>query len=636
MNVFDAVFSVSPDLYFQLNDQGVVEAYHALTSQDLILPPEEFLGRRVQEIMPADVGQQMLNAIQESLRTQHPVSLDYQLPIVGGSQHYEARFIAYAPRQVIAIVHNITARKQAEISLQESESQYRDLVENLGEAVFASDRDYRVVFANPRAEKLTGAQPGQLIGRTVISLFAPESASLIQHQMTERRQGRKTVYEAEIVRLDDGTRREVRITGVPRFDPEGGFRGSLAVAQDVTEHQQAQHQIQHLYTLERRARRDAEIIAEATVAITLSQSLDIMLEILLNYLGQLVDFDAGSILLVENSTQLVRRATRYTLSQPETGETGAERWAAQAHPLLQELLSTAQSQHLADIPAGAAQAWMPDAEHARCWLGVPLALEEQVVGICSLTKTSPNFFTAGHQRLAEGVAAQATAAIQNARLFEQVTTGQEQLRRLTQQVVLAQEQERQRVSRELHDEANQALVALMLNLDIVREELPPDSPTAHSLTRAIAQIDTTLHQIRLLAQDLRPPALDTIGLRAVLEDYCLDFAARTQLNIQYTSADLPQLSDTVSICLYRILQEALTNAAKHARPKHIRVSLCPHSGAIELAVEDDGRGFDPAADIHARGAGLLGIRERLALLNGHLELNSHPEHGTRLVARVPQ
>lgn len=636
MNVLDAVFSVSPDLYFQFNAAGVIEAYHALSSQELFVPPNQFLGRQVQEVLPPDIGQQMLNAIQETLRTQHPVSLDYQLPMVGGPQHYEARFLAYAPQQAIAIVHNITARKQAEISLQESESKYRDLVENLGEAVFASDSDYRVVFANPRAEKLTGAQPGELIGRTVISLFAPESAPLIHQQMTERQQGRKTVYEAEIVRLDDGTRRGVRITGVPRFDSQGSFSGSLAVAQDVTEHQRAQHQIQHLYTLERRARRDAEIIAEATVAITLSQSLDIMLEILLNYLGQLVDFDAGSILLVENSTQLVRRATRYALSQPETGETGAERWAAQAHPLLQELLSTAQSQHLADIPAGTAQAWMPDAEHARCWLGVPLALEEQVVGICSLTKTSPNFFTAGHRRLAEGVAAQATAAIQNARLFEQVTTGQEQLRRLTQQVVLAQEQERQRVSRELHDEANQALVALMLNLDIVREELPSDSPTAHSLTRAIAQIDTTLHQIRLLAQDLRPPALETIGLRAVLEDYCLDFAARTQLNIQYTSADLPELSDTMSICLYRILQEALTNAAKHARPKHIRVSLCPRSGAIELSVEDDGRGFDPAADIHARGAGLLGIRERLALLNGQLELDSHPEHGTRLVARVPQ
>jgi signal transduction histidine kinase len=357
---------------------------------------------------------------------------------------------------------------------------------------------------------------------------------------------------------------------------------------------------------------------------------------LLNYLGQLVDFDAGSVLLVENTNQLVRRATRPGPPQPETGDAVlTERWAASAHPILQDILNTGQSQRLADLPAGAAPAWMPDAEHTRSWLGVPLALDGQVVGLCSLSKAVPDFFTAGHQRLAEGVGAQATAAIQNARLFEQVRTGQEQLRRLTQQVVLAQEQERQRVSRELHDEANQALVALMLNLDIVREELPDDSPTAQSLARAITQIDTTLQHIRLLAQDLRPPALETIGLRAVLEDYCLDFAARAKLNISYTSADLPELTDATSICLYRILQEALTNAAKHARPQHILVSLRACPGAVELCIEDDGRGFDPAADIHARGAGLLGIRERLALLNGHLELDSHPEQGTRLLARVP-
>src|SRR5262245_8283007 len=113
MNVLDAVFSVSPDLYFQFNADGVITAYHALASQELYVPPDQFLGRRVQDVLPEDIGQQLFHAIQEAIRTQRPVTVDYQLRVNSGWQHYEARFLTYAPQQAIAIVHNITARKRA-------------------------------------------------------------------------------------------------------------------------------------------------------------------------------------------------------------------------------------------------------------------------------------------------------------------------------------------------------------------------------------------------------------------------------------------------------------------------------------------------------------------------------------------
>ncbi len=214
------------------------------------------------------------------------------------------------------------------------------------------------------------------------------------------------------------------------------------------------------------------------------------------------------------------------------------------------------------------------------------------------------------------------------------------LRRLTQRLVTAQEEERRRLSRDLHDEAGQTLTTLMISLEVIKADLPPEANSVRQrLGQAIALIDATMQRIRLLAHNLRPPALDAVGLDRTLEGLCHDFAERTELSIRYAGARLPALPDPVSISLYRFLQQALTNVVKHADASQVQVALRYDGETIELSVEDDGRGFDPSAAFadpdHPDSLGLLGMQERLKLLDGQLQVAAQPRRGTRLLARIP-
>lgn len=215
---------------------------------------------------------------------------------------------------------------------------------------------------------------------------------------------------------------------------------------------------------------------------------------------------------------------------------------------------------------------------------------------------------------------------------------EEAIQKLAKQIVFAQEEERQRVSRELHDEAGQALTALKISLELMLADVPEGS-LRQNLTEAVLLTENTREHIRLLARGLRPPALDTVGLNLTLEDICRDFARRTKLNIQYSGLELPDLSDAVSICLYRFLQEALTNVARHADAAAVRVNLAREGRTVCLSVQDDGKGFARRERLEARnrpiGIGILGMQERLELLGGHLTIHTAVGHGTHVAAFLP-
>jgi two-component system sensor kinase len=217
---------------------------------------------------------------------------------------------------------------------------------------------------------------------------------------------------------------------------------------------------------------------------------------------------------------------------------------------------------------------------------------------------------------------------------------EEAIQKLAKRVVFAQEEERHRLSRELHDEAGQALTALKLSLKLIQGELPLDTAVLHkNLEEAIALTEATTERIRLLALGLRPPALDTVGLNLTLEAFCRDFRRRTQLAIRYQGTEVQGLSDAMNICLYRVLQEALTNVIRHAQASQVEVQLSRDDRTVRLVVADNGRGLEaaPASPLvePATGIGLLGMRERLELLGGWLDVESGPGQGLRLVASLP-
>lgn len=208
--------------------------------------------------------------------------------------------------------------------------------------------------------------------------------------------------------------------------------------------------------------------------------------------------------------------------------------------------------------------------------------------------------------------------------------------RLLAQVITAQEDERRRIARDLHDEVGQSLTSLLLGLRSIPKPDMPGQAGAEELRRIAV---TVLAEVRRLARGLRPAVLDDLGLGAALERYAADFTQATGINVRReVSDDLGRLPGAVETALYRIVQEALTNAAKHAAARGVRVVVARRPAAVEAVVEDDGRGFDTVA-VARRPAGdnlgLAGMRERAALVGGEVTFESRPGRGTRVTIRIP-
>jgi signal transduction histidine kinase len=215
---------------------------------------------------------------------------------------------------------------------------------------------------------------------------------------------------------------------------------------------------------------------------------------------------------------------------------------------------------------------------------------------------------------------------------------EKRLRQLSQQLVSSQEQERKSLSRELHDEIGQLLTALRMelgNLERTRPATQSGEADTH-LDQAKKLAETTLKTTRDIAMGLRPAMLDLLGLGPALEWQTREYSRRYKTPIQLDVAgDLRDLPDPHRTYLYRIVQEGLTNCARHAQAKNIKVSLTDANGQLAVTVEDDGVGFDQHGGV-SYGLGLLGITERVRELCGKIAIKSEPGKGTRLDVTLPR
>jgi signal transduction histidine kinase len=262
---------------------------------------------------------------------------------------------------------------------------------------------------------------------------------------------------------------------------------------------------------------------------------------------------------------------------------------------------------------------------SRTGLYVPLIVGGQAIGVLTAhDKEGPDArFTDEDLRLAEAFATRAAVAVD---LSGRVAT--DALRR----VVSAQELERQRLARELHDETGQALTSILLGLKSVES-----ADTAEELSAATAALRelvvATLQDVRRLAVELRPKALDDFGLVPALERLVETFREQTGMSVDFEPGlGDERLPSEIEITLYRITQEALTNVVKHAQASRVSIVLTRRSESISAVIEDDGRGFGEAGE---NGLGLLGMRERVALIGGRVAVESSPGSGTTLSIEVP-
>lgn len=209
-------------------------------------------------------------------------------------------------------------------------------------------------------------------------------------------------------------------------------------------------------------------------------------------------------------------------------------------------------------------------------------------------------------------------------------------RDLQQQLTTVQEDERRRIARELHDQMGQHLTAIGLGLKVIKDATPDPCPIRERLQNLQSLTATIGRDVHHLALQLRPTALDDLGLQAALANYIEEWSERSGIEIDFhgSGLDTDRLPPAVETALYRVVQEALTNVLKHAAPLLVSVVLQRSPGLVSVVVEDDGRGFDPDTVAEHR-LGLLGMRERAALVGGTLVVESKTDRGTTVIARVP-
>jgi len=389
-----------------------------------------------------------------------------------------------------------------------------------------------------------------------------------------------------------------------------------------------------LFEAESSARKQAEILREATTTLTSTLDLDQLLNSILVHLERVVPCDNAYVFLQ-------KRDSLYMVAGRGSSQTG-ERKFDQQYPadnaVYQAIRNTGHPVILADAQTDRRFENWKNTDDVHGWMGVPLMAGNKVIGCLTLNSRQVGAYSQVEAVLAQAFANQATVAIQNAQLFEQVRAGHNQLQSLSRRLVQVQETERRHIARELHDEAGQALTSLMVGLRLLEREVADPETVIKHVTELKSMTNDVLENLHRLAMDLRPASLDHLGLTAALRQYIETFSQQHGLKMQFEVVgldDLPRLPPTVETNVYRIVQETLTNVVRHAQATQVDVLLERRGDQVVTIVEDNGIGFDPESAKQSGRLGLLGMRERAEMLGGTLEIESKPGSSTTVYVEVP-
>jgi signal transduction histidine kinase len=227
--------------------------------------------------------------------------------------------------------------------------------------------------------------------------------------------------------------------------------------------------------------------------------------------------------------------------------------------------------------------------------------------------------------------------IERKRAEEELKQSHERLRNLSAHIESMREAERTSIAREVHDELGQALTALKMDLSWLSKKLPEEQEAAIKKIREMSRIiDTVIQTVKRISTDLRPGILDDLGLVAAMEWQVQEFQERTRINCELTAeGEDINLDRDLTTAVFRILQEALTNVARHANATRVAVSLKKRDGRLVLQVGDNGKGITEKQVAHPRSFGLIGMRERARSWNGSVEIDGIAGKGTRVTVSIP-
>lgn len=599
-----AVFQVTRD------ESGLtyllVDGNQAL-SRLLNLNPKNQIGKPVTELSP-DLDGAALNALCKKVyKSRRPARGDFRSP--DGTRCFHAAVFPASASQIAMFLEDITERKQAETILQASEARLRTVLENMPVLLFAADKEGRIVTWNRECERVTGYTEAEVLSDPdVLKKLIPdlESREKLLAGIFNRRVTLRD-YEVSLACKFGAPRRIVWSSVAGQF-PVGGW-GDWLVGVDITERRMVE-------VLEREQRELAEALRDIANALNSALDLPAVLDQVLNSLDRVIPHDLAEILLIDQETELAHVVGSHSQDPALQAELADQALPIRTTTYLHTMLTTRQTLIVPDTRVESGIRRSHDA-YWRGFLGVPIVLDDQVIGFLELGSRQKGFFTEGHAARLEAFAEQVAIAINNARLVDR-------------ERALVASQERERLARDLHDAVSQTL----FSASVIAEALPRQ--WARNPEKALEQL-TELHKLtrgamaemRVLLLELRPTSLLKVELPALLRQLAEAIRSRKRMAIQLEIDGSFELNPDIKLALYRITQEALNNIAKHANATKAAIRLEHNTEGIALTITDNGVGFD-FDDVQATSLGLDIMRERSEEIGAELSVTSEPGNGTSI------
>lgn len=605
----------------------------------------EVLGKSIFEVIPAEFPGTTPEAVTRQLREQgywhgeliqqrKDGTLVYALDSTSQIRNEAGELIG-----AVTINYDLTQHKRDEEALRQSEARLNLALTASQMGVWEWDIATNAVFWSPQCSKIAGVE--RLAGglETFFQALHPEDAARVMAAANQAL-AERTVFTAEFRFIrPDGEVRWLSNLGQGVYDENGDPLRLIGTVQDITERKRAEEE------LSRHAARN-EALLEISRALA-EAGLDV--QVALNTITRqsvLAIGDACVITRLSDDEQWYETIAFYH-TDPAVIAAMTPLLTAAPVPVtaewLQRMISTGQPLFVPVMSSEEARRTISprhwsylDQVGVHSLLIVPLQVQGRVIGTLGLSRDRTNRpYTADDRIFLQELADRAALTIQNAHLFEHVEQANEQLQALSLRLLEVQESERRYLARELHDEVGQLLTGLKLKLG-----LSARAPATGSKT-ALAEIQTLVNdlmgRVRNLSLDLRPSMLDDLGLLPALLWHFERYTAQTGVQVMFRHSGLDRrFSPPLETTVYRLVQEALTNVARHAGVNQALVHLWADPRMIHLQVKDEGRGFAAEAVLAASSSvGLRGMQERVALLGGWLVVESAPGSGASLTFELP-
>jgi PAS domain S-box-containing protein len=591
--------------------------------------PEEWMtdpGLFARTLHPDD-REQVLEEDARTSRTGEPFKMEYRHVARDGSVVWmrdEAVLVRDHegdPLYWLGVQFDITDRRETEEALRQSEERYRTVVKQAAEGIFVVDIDTKLILeANAAYRNLLGytAQDMLGLGLTLYDVVAHDRKSIDQY-LEQILEERVQFIGERRHRRKDGSLVDVEVSS--SVISYGGGEALCVIVHDITERKRSAERLQRSL--------DALLgLYEAGQILSSSLEREEIGSRLLEIASRVSNLTAAVISIPDEEGEL-----RIWRSTGLEGLWRQVRFSPEAVAARQKTLETRKYQAVRLQQPGDAD------ESQLVSLNLPLLVRDRLVGV--LEAYGPEaLMERQYEETLISLANQGASALENARLYAELAERENRLQDLIRKLITAQEEERRKVAYEVHDGLAQTAAGAHQLLQAFARQHPPTSDKGRKdLARALQLVQQTVGEARYVIADLRPTALDDFGLAAAVRLQVEKISNQgSQVDYEEALGD-ERLPPEVETALFRVAQEALTNVHKHAPSARVRITLRRLNDSIRLQVRDWGPGFNPEMITDGGGPGerlgLSSMRERMALLGGHLEVHSRPGEGTEVVAEIP-